>query len=87
MSETSLHKFRLEPKIVERVDYISQTFHSVLDRNSLKFQTCCNFVKNDFFSSKNKKRGAHFQYACNICSKFQIDCLKFVGGVDYTNFP
>ena len=26
-----------------------------------------------------------FQYAYNICAKFQIDCLKTLGGVDYTN--
>ena len=25
------------------------------------------------------------QYASNICEKFQIDCLKILGGVDYTN--
>ena len=28
---------------------------------------------------------AHLQYAYNICAKFQIDCLKTLGGVDYTN--
>ena len=28
---------------------------------------------------------AHFQYANNICAKFQIDCLKTLGEVDYTN--
>ena len=31
------------------------------------------------------KSYAHLQYAYNICEKFQIDCLKTVGGVDYTN--
>ena len=34
-----------------------------------------------------KKKGAHLQYACNICAKFQIDCLKTVEGVDYTKIP
>ena len=33
-----------------------------------------------------KKDGAHFQHARNICAKFQIDSLKTVGGVAYTNF-
>ena len=33
-----------------------------------------------------KKSHAHLQYACNICAKFQIDCLKTLGGVDYINF-
>ena len=28
---------------------------------------------------------AHLQYAYNIYFKFQIDCLKTLGGVDYTN--
>ena len=28
----------------------------------------------------------HLQYAYNICAKFQIDCLKTLGGVDYTNW-
>ena len=28
---------------------------------------------------------AHLQYAYNICEKFQIDCMKTLGGVDYTN--
>ena len=26
-----------------------------------------------------------FRYAYNICAEFQIDCLKTLGGVDYTN--
>ena len=25
-----------------------------------------------------KKAGAHFQYVCNNCAKFQTDCLKTV---------
>ena len=43
---------------------------------------CRSFVKNDFLSCQ--KSHAHFQYAYNICAKFQIDCLKTLGGVDYT---
>ena len=43
---------------------------------------CCNFVKMIF---SLKKRGTDLQYSCNIYAKFQIDCLKSVGGVDYTN--
>ena len=27
----------------------------------------------------------HLQYASNICAKIQIDCLKTLRGVDYTN--
>ena len=46
-------------------------------------QKCCNFVKNYFRACL--KSHAHFQYANNICEKFQIDCLKTLGGVDYTN--
>ena len=33
-----------------------------------------------------KKPHAHLHFAYNICAKFQIDCLKTLGGVDYTNF-
>ena len=29
---------------------------------------------------------ANFQKAGNICAKFQNDCLKTLGEVDYTNF-
>ena len=32
------------------------------------------------------KREVHLQYARNIGAKFQNNCLKTVGGVDYTNF-
>ena len=31
-----------------------------------------------------KKSHAYFQYACNICAKFQIECLKTLRGADYT---
>ena len=37
-----------------------------------------------FFRLQNSH--AHLKYAYNICAKFQIDCLKTRGGVDYTNF-
>ena len=42
------------------------------------------FCQNLFFVFK--KSHAHPQYACNICAKFQIDCVNTLGGVDYTNF-
>ena len=32
-----------------------------------------------------KKAGAHLQCLCNIFAKFQVICLKTVGGVDYTD--
>ena len=35
--------------------------------------------------SQKCKSHAHFQGADNICPKFQVDCLKILGG-DYTNF-
>ena len=44
---------------------------------------CRNFVKNDFLACE--KTHADLQYAYSICAKFQIDCLKTLGGVDYTN--
>ena len=31
------------------------------------------------------KSHAHLQYAYNIYKKFQTDCLKTLGGVDFTN--
>ena len=36
-------------------------------------------------SIKSEKSHAHPQYAYNICAKFQIDCLKTLIGIDYTN--
>ena len=36
-----------------------------------------------FFPAKSHMH--YLQYAYNICEKFQIDCLKTMGGVDYTN--
>ena len=36
-------------------------------------------VKNYFLACKNSH--AHLQYVYNICAKFQIDCLKTLGGV------
>ena len=36
-------------------------------------------------SRGHKKSHAHLQCAHNICAKFQTDCLKTQGGVDYTN--
>ena len=44
---------------------------------------CRNFVKNNLLACL--KSHAHFQYANNTCAKFQIDSLKTLGGVDYTN--
>ena len=41
------------------------------------------YVKNYFIASK--KWHAYLQYAYNICAKFQTECLKTQGGVDYTN--
>ena len=41
------------------------------------------FVKNYFLVYL--KPHAHLQYAYNICAKFQIDNLKTLVGVDYTN--
>ena len=46
-----------------------------------------------FFLIKKKKKkeeeeeeaSAHLQYVCNNCSKFQIDYLKTMGGINYTN--
>ena len=35
--------------------------------------------------SKNKKGGAHLQYVCIMCVKFQTDSSETVEEVDYTN--
>ena len=34
--------------------------------------------------SSAKKSHAHLQYTYNICANFKIDCLKNLGGVEYT---
>ena len=39
-----------------------------------------------FFFLLLEKAGARHQYVCNNIEKFQIDCLKTIGGVDYTNY-
>ena len=36
-----------------------------------------------FFPFQNTD--AHLRYVCNNCAKFQTDCKKTVGEVDYTN--
>ena len=46
-------------------------------------EKCCNLVKNYFFSCE--KSHAHVKCACNICATLQIDCLKTLRRVDYTN--
>ena len=46
-----------------------------------------NFVKKKrFFFSFLKRKSAHLQFVSYNCAKFETDCSKTVGGVDYTNF-
>ena len=70
-------------KTLRGVDYtILLSLTETLHENRL-CQKCRNFVKNNFLACQ--KSHAHLQYAYNICEKFQMDCLKTLGGDDYTN--
>ena len=46
-----------------------------------KLTEFCQFFFFFFFVSKK----SYAQYACYICAKFLIDCLKALEGVDYTH--
>ena len=66
-------------------ELITQTGYPIL-KSYLKIV----YVQNAVILSKiiflpAKKPHAHLVYAYNICEKFQIDYLKTLGGVDYTN--
>ena len=43
----------------------------------------CNFVKNGLEPFRNAH--AHLDYVCNIYAKLEVNCLKTLGEVDYTN--
>ena len=66
-------------------ELITQSYYLLL-KPSLKIIKVHNAVilSKIIFLSKIKSH-AHLQYAYNIREKFQIDCLKTLGGVDYTN--
>ena len=53
-----------------------------LHNKSLVFKGC-NFVKNDLLPFRNAH--AHLDYVCNIYAKVEVNCLKTVGEVDYSN--
>ena len=59
-----------------------QHIQSVLETNVLNVSQNCSFVKNDIFVCK--KSHAHLKYACNICAKVQVECVKILRGADYT---
>ena len=70
-------KFQTEClKTLRGVDY---TILLPLVKTNLKIV----LVKNPFLACKRSH--TYLQYAYNICAKFQINCLKTLGGVDYTN--
>ena len=52
-----------------------------LHNKSLMFKGC-NF-ENDLLPFKNAH--VHLDYVCNIYAKLEVNCLKTVGEVDYTN--
>ena len=77
-------KFQIDClKTLGGVDYTNLLPNIEAQPENCPSPKCCNFVKNYFLACL--KSHAHLQYAYNICKVFQIDCLKTLGGVDYTN--
>ena len=66
--------------------YICTKFHKNTSKGFKIMKQILIFVKGqkNIFSIC-KVSQAHLQYAYNICTKFQIDCLKTLGGVEYAN--
>ena len=71
-------------KTLGGVDYTNWLPHIEVQPEYCLSPKCRNFVKNYFLICL--KSHAYLQYAYNICAKFPIDCLKTLGGVDYTNW-
>ena len=79
---TSVQSFKLiASKLWEE---FTQTCYPILKPNLKIVQNAIILSKMIFLPAKSHM---HTQYAYNICAKFQIDCFKTLGGVDYTYYP
>ena len=100
-SKTIFFSSKMEVQIFNMPATFVQSFRLIAEKLSEEFiiQTCLSVLVTNCKISKSKnavilfkmtflfkKEGAHLQYACNIYAKFEIDCLKTVGGVDDINF-
>ena len=71
-------------------DLIKQTLHPVVVIFRKSKSDKAGILSDIYFSPTPSptpsKADANLHYACNIRAKIKTDCLKIVGGVDYTNF-
>ena len=84
MSSTFVQSFKLTAQNLWKETFIQNCYPELaVYRKFSNFEKAVVLSKIFFFF---KKAESQLQYVCNNYAKFQIDCSKTVGGVDYATF-